>query len=408
MSWLPRETEFGELQLVDTFIYYDGPRLFSARSLTDQNYLAAWANEGETGDDWLYLPVSQVRLDIVRTGARTVRSAFLQPEGSVYVVTIPHDEAEPDSVARIVPSDIPETWLPGDQFRIQDSIPTAGIAETPVQIEIRARQEHRTRLRLHLVYADKHRTEAPTRQVGALLLDAQKLIDNVGWSIESEKVASRGAIPKNTRRRTSSDVVALSAASFVIELGASSFDDLLGDSLFADSAKAIISLMDPGKRAADLAPELGVLGPRATKSFRSFVEQLTKTGADFGIAAAGSAFPYQGFDLTSQRVGDLYRILSNEIVDDDIDEIRARMDLVAYDAERQTFGLRDGEDRIEGRVDERVSRVYRNPTIHQFYDVLIYATSTLDEMTNEVKVTYALMQLAPATDDAEDDVDAAD
>jgi hypothetical protein len=409
MNWLPRNSILGELTLVETYVFYDGPRLFSAKSLTDQRYLAAWANEGANADEWLYVAISEARLNMVRSGAQTVRSAFLHPEGFTYRVTIPHDDSEPDSVVTVAPSEISDGWLPAENFRILESTVTARLADTPAEVELKARQENRTRVRLRLAYANQRRTEAPTRQVGNLLVAAQKLLDNVGFSLESEKVASRGAIPKGTRQRTSSEVLELAAASFMIELGASSFDDLYGESLFADSANAIINLMDPVKRSSELSPELAALGPRATKSFRNFVEKLADTGADITIAAAGSAFAYHGYELSSGRVEELYRILANEIAADDVDEIRDRMELYAYNSERQTFGLRQGDTHYEGRVNERVSQVYRNPTINERYDVLIYATSTQEEMTKEIRVTYTLMQMMPVApgddDDGSDELD---
>lgn len=405
MNWLPRDTILGELTLLETYVFYDGPRLFSAQSLTDQRYLAAWANEGLEADEWLYVAISEARLNMVRSGARTVRSAFLEPEGFTYRVIIPHDDSSPDSAKTVVPSEILDAWLPGENFRIAESTATTRLADTPAELELKARQENRTRLRLRLAYANRTRTEAPTREVGNLLVDTQKLLDNVGFSLESEKVASRGVIPKGTRQRTSSEVIELTAASFVIELGGSSFDDLYGDSLFADSARAIINLLDPLKRSSELGHDLAVLGPRATKSFRNFVAKLADTGADITIAAAGSGFAYHGQDLTSARVEELYRILANEIAADDTDEIRGRMELYAYNSERQTFGLRRGETHYEGRVDERVSQVYRNPTINERYDVLIYARSTQEEMTREIKVFYTLMQMMPVSPEDENDAD---
>ncbi|WP_394328494.1 DUF6575 domain-containing protein [Mycobacterium avium] len=111
MNWLPRDTILGELTLLETYVFYDGPRLFSAQSLTDQRYLAAWANEGHEADEWLYVAISEARLNMVRSGARTVRSAFLEPEGFTYRVIIPHDDSSPDSAKTVVPSEIETPWV---------------------------------------------------------------------------------------------------------------------------------------------------------------------------------------------------------------------------------------------------------------------------------------------------------
>jgi hypothetical protein len=92
MTWLPTATVLGELEIGEIFVEFDGPRVFSCTSLTDQIFIAGWAEEGEAADLWLYLPVSQNRLRMVRSGAMRLRDAFTDPESFVYLVTLHHDD----------------------------------------------------------------------------------------------------------------------------------------------------------------------------------------------------------------------------------------------------------------------------------------------------------------------------
>ena len=119
MSWLPRGTSLGQLTAEETFVFYDGPRVFSCRSLTDQWFIAAWADEGQSYDLWLYVAVSSARLSMVKSGGLLLRDAFLQPEGSLYLVTIHHDESMQDTVEPIEPETLDESLLPGPSFRLE-------------------------------------------------------------------------------------------------------------------------------------------------------------------------------------------------------------------------------------------------------------------------------------------------
>lgn len=66
MSFLPAIQGYGDLQLVEVFVAYDGPRVLSAQSATGQFFLAGWAAEGPEYDDWMFVPISSARLVMVR------------------------------------------------------------------------------------------------------------------------------------------------------------------------------------------------------------------------------------------------------------------------------------------------------------------------------------------------------
>lgn len=407
MNWLPRDSVLGDLGLDETFVFYDGPRLFTCRSLTDQRYLVAWAEEGETSDRWLYVPVSQNRLNLIRSGGVTVRSAFLQPEGFVYVVTIADDDETAESVEPISPSALPDNWLPGESYVLRLQTPTATPALSPLEIDRRAKQENRTRLKIELDHPEVFRTEAPTREVGEILILTQKLLDNVGLALNAETEPSPfGRVPAEVAEKMASDVLAFEAASFVIELGAATFNDLFGDSLFSDSTKVVLELLNPGLRSEDLVEQLSTVGVRAAKSFRKFVVSLADTQANVTIAAASVNIDYTEQNLSSERLETLVEILNRIVPDSEVSEIRERMTLFAYNSARSTFGLRDSEGlTYQGTVDERVSSQYSNPTINDRYDVIVVATGVLDELIGERRYSFSLTQLVPVETEAEPDAE---
>lgn len=404
MNWLPRNSILGELTLDETFVFFDGPRLFTCRSLTDQTYLVAWAEEGDTSDRWLYAPISRSRLSLVRSGGIPVRSAFEQPEGFLYVVTVADDDTVDEVVEPVSSNDLPDSWLPGEDYRVNLPTLTGRPALTPAEIDRRAKQENRTRLKIELDHPGIKRSEAPTREVGEILILTQKLLDNVGLALNSEHDPSPfGRIPADVADKMASDVLAFEAASFVIELGASTLNDLFGDSLFADSTKVVLDLLDPSLRSEDLTEQLSGIGIRAAKSFRKFVVGLADSGADVVVAAASANIDYTEQNLSSIRLETLVGILNRLVPDEEVSDIRGRMTLFAYNADRNTFGLHDAEGlTYQGNVDERVSAQYRNPTINERYDVIIVATGVLDEVIGERRYTFTLTQLVPVTTDSDD------
>lgn len=403
MNWLPRNSVLGELSLDETFVFFDGPRLFTCRSLTDQIYLVAWAEEGAESDRWLYAPISQSRLNLVRSGGITVRSAFEQPEGFLYAVTVADDDTVDEIVEPLSPGSLQDSWLPGEDYRVNLPTTTGRPALSPSEINRRAKQEHRTRLKIELNHPQVFRSEAPTREVGEILILTQKLLDNVGLALNSESDPSPyGRVPADVADKMASDVLAFEAASFVIELGATTLDDLFGDSLFADSTKIVLDLLNPSLRSEDLTDLLSQIGIRASKSFRRFVVGLADSGADIVVAAASANIDYTEQNLSSERLETLVSILNRLVPDEEVSEIRGRMTLFAYNADRNTFGLHDSDGlTYQGSVDERVSNQYRNPTINERYDVVILATGVLDELIGERRYTFTLVQLVPVETESE-------
>ena len=105
------DTPFGTLDLVELYLYYDGPRLFSAISKTERLFLVSWFGQIERGiDDWLVAPISEERLNEVRFGRVDLHDAFQQAEGgSVYIVRTPVGST---SMRTVIGLEISEDDLP--------------------------------------------------------------------------------------------------------------------------------------------------------------------------------------------------------------------------------------------------------------------------------------------------------
>ncbi len=112
MSILPQLTNLGKLDIIEIYVYYDRPCLFSCRNLTGHLFLAVWIDETKIEDIWLYVPISEGRFQSIRSGEIDLRDAFLKSEDSfVYKVIIPQ-ENRPSIVETIQSDRLNEDWLP--------------------------------------------------------------------------------------------------------------------------------------------------------------------------------------------------------------------------------------------------------------------------------------------------------
>ncbi|BAZ13386.1 hypothetical protein NIES4071_52250 [Calothrix sp. NIES-4071] len=119
MSFLPQNTDLGELDIIEIYSYYNGARLFSCRNAALNIYFALWIDEDTDFDLWLYVPVSPKRCQEIRSGEIDLRNAFLKSEdGFVFVVKIFFDNS--DMANYIKSEEIDKDWLPlpGDYLKL--------------------------------------------------------------------------------------------------------------------------------------------------------------------------------------------------------------------------------------------------------------------------------------------------
>ncbi|MDV6303723.1 MULTISPECIES: DUF6575 domain-containing protein [Rhodococcus] len=403
MSWVPVGTALGRLEIDETFEFYDGPRLFAASSASGQRYLAAWAEEAPDHDLWLYLPISNERFSIARSGGITVRAAFLNAEDFVYLVRTPTDGENVDTIERLISGpEIQEEWLPGTNYRIERHTDTAPRAERPSELARRAMREARPFLRVEVEPTASRRTVAPTRAVGNLLVLTQNLLDNMGYSqaLSGREAALRGRVPTNIQETMASEIVSLTAASFVIDIASMGFMNLFG-SPFEDSSNAIVLIFSMDDTKLEFKEQVKSLNTRAQRSFRSLVKQFDNIGGPVSLVAANESAEFTEAKLSSLKIQRMLATL-NYLTPDQIEpEVRARMRLFRGDVDHSTFGADNpsSEQTYTGYVDEQALSGFKQAPLGAFYDMVLSVTSVTDELTNATQYTYRLMQINPVPTD---------
>lgn len=399
MNWLPQNTLLGELTIDEVFTFFDGPRVFSCKSITDQRYLVGWAEENSENSFWLYLPISDLRFKMVRSGRWQLKTAYLQPESRIYGAILHHDLSIPDKIIDLTFSDIKDEWLPADGFRLQAQTATHKAAISPEELQLKAIQEGRTRLRIEIDSDDRLRSEASTRKIAALLTATQNVIDNFGNREFASDPSQDGRFSRQVKDKMETDVLELAAASFVIEIGSADGNDLLGDSPVARVMQRLVGLMSVQTDPEYLWQTLSDLKPRAAKSFRSFVTELANLDSNITIATANTERKYRSESLTSDQILNL-KLLLKQIVPDEIKELRGRMNLFLGNSERRAFGFRDLYDNqaIEGRVGESAMSQFEHATLGNVYDVVISSYASFDKGVGVIKEKFVLEQLTLASD----------
>ena len=405
MTWLPEGTLLGTLEIVETFVDYDGPRVFHARNRSGQSFLAEWADQTDEHSFWLYVPVSSLRLSAVRSGGQTLRFAFENPEdGHVYGVAIPNSGKNPEisGVQELRPSALEDDWLPDPDFTIDLSTDTLPRMKSGSELATRAAQDSRSRFRLELIQPSKLRSEAPSRLIGDLLVEVQNTLDNFGASLTLPTAPpQRGPLPPDILSQTASDLVALEAASFVLELASSEYDDMFGNNLFATACQKLIDLMSIQLTVDGLRLELRELRPRAAKRFKDLVQKLSASGGDVVLGSASARGGYAQQRMTADQLAGLYSILRLSVPEESW-EIRGTLRFNSGNADRNRFGLKDDEANVQytGRVDDSALASFQHAELNAMYDALLLESGQTDAATGETTPSYVLVQLTEPSDPA--------
>ena len=106
-------TGLGRLEIVETYVYYDQPVLFSCKSAAGHLYLGVAAYKNDQHETWLYVGISAARLNLVRCGAIDLHDAFAEPEDDFLLQEIvPYDDQAQPRMEPIQPDQISEDMLP--------------------------------------------------------------------------------------------------------------------------------------------------------------------------------------------------------------------------------------------------------------------------------------------------------
>jgi len=105
-------TPLGNVEWGEVLMWYDGPLQFIGK-IGDDLYMVYLSEREETHDKWMFIPISQQRINEVLANKITLRDMFLKAEkGYIYEVTLTYKDGLEDKCVQLACEDIPEDELP--------------------------------------------------------------------------------------------------------------------------------------------------------------------------------------------------------------------------------------------------------------------------------------------------------
>ena len=116
---------FGDLQVVEVYFYYDGPKLFSLYSKSKDTYLfTLFVEESEDFSTFLYLPLTPKDFDSVIDCRKDLHSAFkMSKTGTVWAITFDHSSRDLRPIIEEKAVNwISKNWLPNPGAFLGDAL----------------------------------------------------------------------------------------------------------------------------------------------------------------------------------------------------------------------------------------------------------------------------------------------
>jgi hypothetical protein len=391
----------GQLEMVETYVYYEGPRLFAAKSASGLLYLGLFVEESEEEgtETYLYALVTEERLAMVRSGGITLHHALTEPEGPVFAVKVSYAPALAWSVNLVI-DDIASEWLPNKDARLDIPTPTRP-AFAGDGLAVRAARQGRSLAAIRFGLRGATRTEAPIRDIAPLVSRAQQAVDAFGQEVDGSPTR-RGAINKKILSRTGYSVVDLQAASFVVILAPSIDENALPlepDPLAQQSFARLIDLL--GLLDDEDAFSSGVRGiqARAISKVRDVLEEVVSLDdeVEFTLAeTSGRSHVATIHPHSARRALDILAEASED--SRTLDPIEAK--LVGANVRTRSFELEvaepiEGRTSIFGRMDPDMAATVDRFEVGSRHRVTLRVDTTMDTVTGEPQTKFRLLAIEP-------------
>lgn len=402
MSLLPQSTNLGKLEIIEVYEYYDAPCLFACRNQSEHLFLAVWSEQTTEFGTWLYVPISQRRLENVRSGNIELRDAFLNAEdGFVYKVLISCD-GSPDIVNFISCGELIDDWLPmSDEFLDFGDVPfpVLEIKDAPRT----AMQIQREVLNLAFQFPIQNATEAPVGFLGKILEAVQSVFNTIGQAIEGNPTL-KGTIPRSITEKTQLTVIGTYPGSFGIELATSQYEKTENSqerSLMEITLTEFFELLNlssnPEAHRDFLRRKLFRLKSRATSAYIDLLKSLYKSETNLRLNWGSPKQKQGGFvELHLSSIKKTLEII-NLTEDEIVREYEVVGKLIGLNIRTKSYEILSSspKKKYSGRIiDEAIPRV-ETATLSEVYVSTIREVKEISPVLPEGKLKYQLVALRP-------------
>lgn len=273
MTFLAQSKKLGILELIEVYIFYDKPVLFSCKNRSGLIYIVLSIDETDVSEIWLYAPISKSRFQSLVRGEIELRSVFTDAEDAfVYRVEIPYENESNTIVNLIECHEIPEDDLPEAGETIQ-----CETIYTDISIKTVSVQKRREIVDFILQFPAKETTEAPIGEVASILSSLQGTIDAIG-QIKSGKSESH-IIPQEVKEKTQMVMSGTFEGSFGMRLEGTKYEEdklALGESFLGQCLNEFLELINIGANEYALQAKLNFLKRKTALKYTEFLNAITR------------------------------------------------------------------------------------------------------------------------------------
>ncbi len=393
MSFLPVNSQLGQIKVVEIFDFYDIPRLFIGTNQIGQLFIIYNLDDDRVKTEWYYLPVSEERICNLKTGSMDLRTALLSPElGFLYSISIGYIDGD-SQIAVVTSESINQEWLPeaGETLYSENS----NSSLVAPALSAKATRLNRECLDLRMMFPRSDAFCAPMRQLGNLWVSLQQLVDNLCAVADGIVPNKYGKLPIQLTMQSELLVEASYVGSYGSHIIATNQAAMVQDSPLTGGLTQLSTLLDDGLGSKDIRSVLEPLGVRCATRYRVLLEQLAAARVDVEIQRAS---PNGTHNSCSKMGKDMARFIADQVkaVETELsDQYKIPCIITAYSSTNNTFGMEYLEDgtRISGKVEKEAIPPEMHVTILDRYVASIREIVEVNATTGEEKRKHSLTKL---------------
>jgi hypothetical protein len=348
---LPKRTPMGELSLVDTFEFYEFPRLFSAKSKTGALYLGLSIFDDYEEFEWLYVAISSDRIKELINQRLCLYTVFSKPENE-YLFKIYTNLSGDTKFEYILPDQLSDDDLPllETKLKVEGEIKHYGLGE--VEPKIAALSTSRETFNLHLYPWDSQLPELSSRSFGNILLSTQELVDALGQICEEDEPSLKGSISAEILQKTKLNTCQIFEGSFGVQLKSAHVGDLFDDSLSGRAINELLGLLSAQDDEDNLSNKLHLLKGRVASKYRRLLKEINKIGSGVKFDWGSPNSQYGGtLVLTKSQVEKAHSIVDKiDIQMSESVEIKAKLIGINIRTKRYEISEIETDERYAGAV----------------------------------------------------------
>ncbi len=396
MNILPESTHLGILKITNVYEYFDIPCLFSCENNSGQIFIAVWIDETENDNEWLYVPVSKVRLKQITSGNIDLRDTFLKSEDNFVLKVTLSKQDENSQVETIVCSEISEEYLPEANQFIESNLQTSSVTRKD-SLKQKAIALQREILKITLDFSNIYsscKNEAPLKELGNILVSLQELFNAIGQLKKGVSTAN-GSVSQEIKAEARFNIMAVSSGSFVTEIAAAESGNLFNESLANEIIEEFIQVINSSENQEELTKIIKKFKIRAARKYRDFLIKLQTAGTQLKIDWE-SPIPNKGGSvfLKETTINNALMII-NQVQPEPPQIINVTGTLIGGNKRSKRFEIEDDNDRktYKGAIAQTALNSSVILTLDKRYEFVLEETKKINPSTNEVSCTYKLIRL---------------